>query len=242
MTDRDDRMLAEAFAGYRRVEPNPEEIARVVLAAAGPGRTSRRRLHVARLAPAFVSLALIGGFAIPQSRGAIAAGLDHVRAFLDGGTTPGRALDRSEEHLLTRIDGARKSTPMVLARAGDEVLAAYRDPVTSGACFVFGRHASSCFELGSLQPRFIAGLVAPLLVTPASTGDGVVLWGIAGDGVASVELRYANGSAQEATVEDGGVVASLKGSETPGEIVARDRTGNVLGRGPVPTELGWRAP
>jgi hypothetical protein len=242
MTDHDDRMLAEAFAGYRRVEPNPDEITRVVLAATGARRKSRRRLSIPRLAPAFASLTLIGVFAIPQGRGAIAAGLDEVRSFLEGGTTPGRARDRSEEHLLARIDGTRESTPMVLARVGEEVLAAYRDPTTGGACFVFGRHAATCFEVGSLQPKFLAGQLAPLLVTPASSGNGVVLWGVTGDGVASVELRYANGSTREATVGEGGFIAGLSASETPDEIVARDLTGNVLGRGPVPTELGRRAP
>jgi hypothetical protein len=238
MTERDDEFLLGVLAAYRLVEPSRDEIARVVQASADVRSRPWRRL-VPRLAPAFASIALIVALAVPGSRGALAAGFDQVRSFLAGGETPGRALDASETQLLAALEQTTEGSPRVLARAGEEILTAYREEPGARACFQFGLSASTCFDVNSLQPKFIAAQVAPLLVTPTRTGDAQVLWGLTGDRVASVELRDADGTLAQSSVGQNGFITIVPIDRWPVEIVARDQAGDVIARGPLPADLGW---
>jgi hypothetical protein len=241
MIDRDRDFLQEAFAGCRTIEPTREEISRVVQTAERSRRRPRVRL-IPRLAPIVASLALVIALAVPASRDAIAAGVGQLRSFLGGGSPPGRELKSSEEEFLAQLERASESRPRVLARAGDQVLAAYRDANSSRACVQFGRYGSTCYVVGSVQPKFLDDQVAPLFLTPTLAEDAFILWGVAMSGVAAIDLRYSDGSVKHATVGQSGFIAILPINQTPSEIVARDQAGTEVARGPLDPDLGWRWP
>jgi len=245
VSDRLEDLLRLALAGRPGLEPTPAEVRAALRGArARPRRRLSRRpaglrpalaSSWAAIAAAVLVVALGTAVAVPQSRAALAGALDRLERFLGGGEAPGRPLPAGEPaDVLNWLGDAAPGSPRVLASAGAERLVAFRERRTGGACFSLGRHLNECGDLAHWRERLAGGVVAPLFTTPGRAG-GVVVWGIAEDPVARVELRYRDGGAARAAVPHNGFVLHAEPGRGPRDLVARDAGGRLLASADVGT-------
>ena len=205
--------LERAFDPLRSLELTDAEVATVL----ARSRRDAPRRRVRRV----VLTVTVAAAAAVAAGSAGRAGLDDaIERFFAGGPPPGdRApLAGLSPHLRAR--GAH-----VVARDRGERLIAYRAP--SGAvCFQFGDHVGVCtpYDKDSLFRGSSLVVWGP---THRDERGRWVLWGLALDVVARVELRYEDGPASGAQVRNGFVLRADR-ARRPTELVAFDRQGRKL--------------
>jgi hypothetical protein len=247
MTDRMDDLVRAALSEAPDLEPTDAEM-RAVMAAVGAerplGRTRAANWpqrgwawvpagRAARVAVASAAAVLVlggGTLAVPAGRSAMAAVLDRVQAFFGGGDAPGTPLDPEPRggDVLNWLEDAAPGTARVMARAGDERMVAFRRRGAGTACFSLGRHARECGGPEHWRRRFAGGVVAPLFTSVPDARGRVALWGVAGDAVTRVEVRYADGGSVAARVPHNGFVVLTDPARAPSRLVARGGAGAVL--------------
>jgi hypothetical protein len=244
MSDRLDDLLRTALADAPDMEPRPHEVQAVLRALRPEGEPAQApafsrpfwmpafRLAVASWAALVV---VVGGvLAVPAGRAAIRDALQRLeRLFAGGDPAPGTMLADPRAGALNWLGDALPGTPRVLARAGRERLVAFRQEGSGLACLSLGRHATECGDLAHWRARVVAGTIAPLFTTPPDGSGRVALWGILGDGVALVEVRYRDGGASAARAAGPGFVVFTEAAREPLQVLARSADGRVLATAPL---------
>jgi hypothetical protein len=246
MTDRHEEILMRAaFAPARELEPSAAEVARVLARVEAKPRRFPR-LDVAggwrRFAlPGLAALALLAGglYAVPVTRGAIEDAVAGVAEAFTGYSrgdetdAPGRPLRAGEpapEYFGDTYRGRPFARdPRVLAEAGGYKLYAYRAPSGSlgfdlgdtGVGMGFGGP-------GEIGPGAIF-ILGPGSMRYADAQGHVPLFGLAADGVRSVELEYDSGPPLRVDGVAGGFVLLVEPQRGPREVVALDADGDKIG-------------
>jgi hypothetical protein len=245
MSDRLDDLLRAALADAPDLEPRPAELEAVLEAlrprgepAAAPAVRRPRWTWMPALRLAVASWAalvvVVGGvLAVPAGRAAIRDALQRLERFFAGDQAPGTMLADPRAGALNWLGDALPGTPRVLARAGRERLVAFRQQGSGLACLSLGRHATECGDLAHWRARVVGGTIAPLFTTPPDRAGRVALWGILGDGVARVEVRYRDGGASATAVAGPGFVVHTQPAREPLQVVARSADGRVLATAPL---------
>lgn len=201
------------------------------------------RLRSARLALACVAAAVIAlgaTLAVPQGRAALGAAFDRFASFFDGADAPGEPIRGEDpDGPLNWLGDATPGSPRVLARSGSLRLVGFRDAGTGHACFSLGRSVTECGDADHWRMRLAGGAVVPILTTRGRSADEVALWGVTADAVASVELRYRDGTVIRTLVGTNGFVIAAPEGPPPVALVARDEGGAALATADV-TDLQWR--
>jgi hypothetical protein len=222
---------ARAFASLAELEFTDAEVAAVL------ARLERRRARFDRpraLAIAFAAAFLVAAvaLAVPAGRAALD---DAIERFFAGGQPPGEPAQTAElPQWLRDLQDEGGTRVHVLARSGDEELLAYRTQ-SGDVCFDFDNRVGICIppdEEGGGADSFFDGEFEgkPVTLWGPTHRDSAgrwVLWGIALDAVARVELRYADGSSTAASGRNGFIVRADP-ARTPAKVVALDDIGREL--------------
>jgi hypothetical protein len=210
-----------AFALLRDQELTDAEVRAVLARYSRPRRSRPLILALAALTAALVAVA------VPPSRAELA---DAIRAALQGGDLPGRALpaDESPEWLLQTkmVEGGE---PRVIAEVDGQKMLVFRQ--SSGAlCFGFGFGIGICdmkeADLFAKQPVALFGPTQP------GASGRFQLWGLTLATVASVELRFADAPPVR-TPSTGAFGITLEPDASPTTLIAYDAAGRVVAELPV---------
>ena len=209
-----------AFALLRDQELTDAEVRAVLARYARPRRSRPLILALAALTAALVAVA------VPPSRAELA---DAIRAALQGGDLPGRALpaDETPEWLLqTKMAAGGK--PRVIAEVDNQKMLAFRQ--SSGAlCFDFGGVGICDMKEADLFAEQPVALFGP---TKTGASGRFQLWGLTLATVASVELRFADAPPVR-TPSTGAFGIALEPDARPTTLVAYDAAGRVVAELPV---------
>jgi hypothetical protein len=232
-----DRLLALAFAPAMRAEPSDQEVAALLARVSAPRR--RRTRRVLALALALLALSLGTALAVPQSRSALLDGLGRLGDFLSGGSLPGGSAPGGASRRLNYLDLAAPGTVRVLVQNQAERLVAFREERTNDPCLGLGRHIVECGDAEHWRARFEDPALGVLTTTRTTTPGLVAVWGVAADAVASVEIRYRDGSTQLGRVGRNGFVVIAGASRAPTTLIALDASGHQVTTVDV-RRLQWR--
>jgi hypothetical protein len=213
-----------AFEPYRLLEPSEAEVAAVVRRVRARSRARRRSILVLALAAC-----LLGGVAAP-GRAALAAAGERLDAFLAGGPAPGAAASPSA--FMADFAAAAPGTGRVLATAPDgEQLVALRATMHGQpyACFDYGHHYGECDPIGLSPDLFAHDPIALVVGTSSRIAGQDVLWALTSDEVASVQLVYADGTAEPRQPVANGVALLFDPARTATTLVAYGANGDRVG-------------
>lgn len=218
----------KAFAYERSLEPDASQVAELLGRFESNARHHEVRRRVGTFGAALAACAAIVSMSIPQSRAAITGGLS---SFLRGGDPPGEKVDIASlpgyVSLRHALNGADPQAAAVLARANGLQLFAWRNPENSQPCFSLDRGDDMCLDGTALGETLASEHVVVLAATDAH-GAGGLLWGIATDGAARVELQYDSGPPTSAGSGTNGFILPIDTQRTPRELVAYTPTGERL--------------
>jgi hypothetical protein len=206
--------LEHAYHGFAALEFTDEEVARVL--ARAEARPARRQRGMA-LAAFAAAVALVVSASIAG------AGFgDAIDRFFAGGRPPGTPFAGGRGELPPWL---RDGDARVVAASGDERLFAYRAP-SGDVCFDFGGHVGLCtpYDRTSLFGDEPVALFGP---THRDANRRWVLWGVALDHVARVELHYTEGP-PTAVASTNGFVLRADGERAPSSLRALDASGRQL--------------
>lgn len=182
----------------------------------------RRRRSSQLLVPTLALLAALAvAVAVPASRAELG---DAIRAALQGGELPGRALHQeATPEWLLRTELAPGGEPRVLAAAGDQELLAFRQ--ASGAlCFDFGGVGVCDMSDADLFADAPVALFGP---TKSGNSGRFQLWGLTLASVVSVELSFAD--APSVRVRSNGAFGiALDPDARPSTLTAFDAAGQIV--------------
>lgn len=234
---REDRRLRSALDELRHVSAREVEVAAVLERASRPRRSAGLRAVSASVVIVLLVLGLM--LAVPPTRSALAATLDRLGSFFEGGGAPGSILPPGEDqNVLNWLENASPDSPRVLAQRGTLRLVAFREAGAGHACFSLARSVTECGDLSHWQERFSGGSVLPLATTRTDSPHEVALWGVVTDVVASVELSYRGRPTLATGVSANGFVLVAPEGSVPEELIARDQGGVVVARTDV-SDLQW---
>jgi hypothetical protein len=248
-----DRIIREAFAPARGLEPTEAELMAVLRglprASAAP-RTSSRRRH--RFAPrarralpvalAAFALAGAGYAAAPPFRDAIDSVAGTFSGWVGGNPSaaPGRPLRRGDDAPAYLRDPRYEHQPRVIAHAGRYGLYVSRE-----------RSGMLNFDLGNtgfgesmlVGTRFFERhslyVLGPGAMQHADSQNHVPLFGITSRSVRSVELTYYHGPPLIERKIEGGFVLLARPDLKPHEVLALDASGGIVGRQLVDNSHHW---
>lgn len=228
----DDSRLREALRAAPRAEPTDDQVAEVLRRARRRGGAGTRRL----VAVVTVLVVALAALALPPGRSAIASVVGELQSFFQGGAAPGGG--RAPLDIDVVLGDVAPGSSRVLVSRGELRLIAYRMTETGWPCVSLGPAASECADGDRWATRTAGHAVVALGTTPAADPRAVVLWGLAGDGVARVNVIDARGRAVRATLGTNAFLVVVPPGRTPATLVAHDRTGGVMER----AELGDHVP
>lgn len=189
---------------------------------------------VALMAAAVVAL-------LPAGREAVAGILSRIDRFLSGGEAPGEPLTPAQRRGTVWMMDAVSDSPRVMASRDGQRLLAYRQAGTGAACVAMANTAAMCGQHDDWRVIIAGRPFFPVLTTMRRDGRGRLLWGLADDGVARVEVRYRSGRVVGAPVTNGGFVVAVEGFATPVSVMARGDDGALRGRVPA-AGFDWGRP
>lgn len=209
-----------ALAALREQELTDAEV-RVVLARYSRPRRSRPLVLVlAALTAVLVAVT------VPASRAEVA---DAIRAALQGGDLPGRALPANETpEWLLQTKMAATGEPRVIAEVDGQKMLVFRQ--SSGSlCFDFGGVGICAMKEAELFAEHPVALFGP---TKKGASGRYQLWGLSLATVASVELRFED--ARPFRIPSTGAFGiALEPDARPTTLIAYDAAGRVVTELPV---------
>jgi hypothetical protein len=235
---REDQRLRSALEGLREVAAREDEVTAVLERASRPRRSTKQRAAAGSLVLAVVLFGLM--VTIAPGRSALAAAVDRLESFFDGGDAPGTVLPPDEApNVLNWLQDASPGSPRVLARREGLRLVAYREESNEQACFSLARSVTECGDIAHWETRFSGESLLPLTTTRTDSPEEVALWGVATDVVASVELSYRGRPPVTSAVDANGFVLVAPADLVPDALIARDGSGVEIARADV-ADLQWR--
>lgn len=247
-TTQDERLIRDAFAPARSLEPTQAEISQVLSranvgvghlsSAARRGRDGHltwRRLASAGFAT-FVLLAGGGYAAAPPVRAAINGVASSFAGWLDGDSNeaPGRPLGNDEQAPDYFRDPRYILNPRVIAEADGYKLYAARDAHGKQVAFDLGDTGVGVGLVSSDIFRDQVVLVlGPGAMQKADEHGHVPLFGITARAVKSIQLTYDSGPPLRVDAVNGGFVLLAQPDRGPHEVIALAADGHELGRAVV---------
>ena len=236
-TTRDETLMRAAFAPARTIEPNQDEIARVVARAPRPAQRSSfvasangwRRLAAAGLAA--VSLLAGGAYAVPATRAAIDDVAGTFAGWLRGeeAAAPGRPLSPNELAPDYFHDPRYTRDARVIAEADGYKLYAALQPDGTVEFDLGNTGVGLGFSADAFSDRALY-VLGPGSVQNADEHGHVPLFGVTARSVRSVELTYEQGPPLHVDGVDGGFVLLAEPTRGPHEVLAFDAQREMVGR------------
>jgi hypothetical protein len=224
----DDARLRDALRAMPRGDPTDAEVSEVLRRAAArhPGPSRRWAAAVAIMVVALAVLAL------PPGRSAVASVVGGLQGFFQGGAAPGGG-GRPPLDIDVILDDVAPGTSRVLATRGDHQLVGYRQTGTGWPCLGLGSSGTECADGHRWATRTAGHAVVALGMTVAPPSREVVVWGLAEDGVATVDLIDAQGRTERATLGTNAFLVVITVGSAPRTLIARDHSGLLLERSDV---------
>jgi hypothetical protein len=180
--------------------------------------------------PVALAACLVGLVASP-GRAAVSGGVERLDAFLNGGAAPGASTGEPEA-FMSDFTNAEAGTARVLATTPDgEQLVAVKATMHGEpyACFDYGHQYGECDPIGQTPSLFAHSPLALAVGTLSRNPDRDVLWALAADEVAAVQLVYADGSTEPQQSVNNGVAVLFDPNRRASTLVAYDNEGSRIG-------------
>lgn len=223
----DDGALRRAMHGLPVPEPTDADVAEVLRRARARGGGPTRRLALAA-AVLIVALAVL---ALPPGRSAIASMVGELQGFFQGGSAPGSARPLLDVDVI--LDDVAPGTSRALVGEGEARVVGFRQTGTGWPCIGLGSAASECAAGDNWASRTAGHAIVSLGSISLRASRHVVVWGLAQDGVATVDVIDSEGRGWRAEVGGNAFVAVLSPGAVARVLAARDQTGVLMERASV---------
>ena len=225
----EDARLRQALHAVPRPDPTDAQIAEVLRRARARRGTADRRVAIV----VAILLVALAALALPPGRSAVASAVGGLQDFFQGGATPGDGRPPIDIDVI--LDDVDPGTSRVLVSREDLRVVGYRQTETGWPCIGLGPAVTDCAAGNRWATRTAGHAVVALGSTAVGPAPGIVVWGLAEDGVATVDVVDSQGRTARATVGTNAFLFVLPAGRTPRMLIARDYTGLLLERVDVTT-------
>lgn len=227
----EDQLVREAFAAARVATPTPEEVD-AVLHAVSDASPLAKRIWRSRAAKAIAAVILASGLLAVSPVGARVLDLGGTFAgyFSDDGVSgdPGTAVSEQSDAPPWLDD--QRGERLLAENAGHSLYVARQQD--GEITFSLDKNATVTDSVSGWESQFEGNQIVTFGLVAASiddTGADVLpLYGVSAAGVATVEVRYADGSSTVAGAGSGGFVVPIQPRRDPVSLVGLDAGGAEL--------------